>query len=174
MRLVTATFLLTAMIGLAQENPIAKAMEARWSTAKRNLIEAAKAMPEADYGFQLTSAQRSYGDWVTHTAGLFENSCTAMTGGGAPAMDHSKHGSVSKDAAVSMLESAAKTCDVAFAALTDAKLSTPVGPKSTMPVQPALGLLVNAASHYGNMVGYLRSKGIVPPSTARAAAAAKP
>jgi hypothetical protein len=31
-----------------------------------------------------------------------------------------------------------------------------------------LGFLTNMASHYGNMVGYLRAKGVTPPSTARA------
>jgi hypothetical protein len=31
-----------------------------------------------------------------------------------------------------------------------------------------LGFLTNMASHYGNMVGYLRAKGVTPPGTARA------
>jgi hypothetical protein len=38
---------------------------------------------------------------------------------------------------------------------------------SAAPVNAMVGLLTNMASHYGNMVGYLRAKGITPPSTAR-------
>ena len=42
-----------------------------------------------------------------------------------------------------------------------------VGGKPTYPVDAMMGLLTNMASHYGNMVGYLRAKNITPPSTAR-------
>ena len=35
-------------------------------------------------------------------------------------------------------------------------------------VQVMIGLVASLSEHYGNLVGYLRSKGIEPPSTTRA------
>ena len=85
-------------------------------------------------------------------------------------MDHAKHtGDKSKADLVAALKEAADSCDKSLKAMTDQKALTAIdiGGKPTYPVNALLGLLTNMASHYGNMVGYLRAKGITPPSTAR-------
>lgn len=162
------------MVLAAQETPtVINALMLRWATAKQNVIEAAKAMPASEYNFRLTPQQRTFGEWVSHTAMLFENSCSLMVGRSVPPMDHSKHASADKAALVQMLESSAQVCDESLRGLDDIKLLLPAGQSRVIPVNHALNVLMNASSHYGNMVGYLRMKGITPPSTARNAAPAK-
>ena len=61
-------------------------------------------------------------------------------------------------------------CDTALKQMNDkrALAESQSGERTTYPVQAMLGLLSSLNSHYGNLVGYLRTRGIVPPSTARA------
>jgi hypothetical protein len=60
-------------------------------------------------------------------------------------------------------------CDASLKDMTDRKALSEVmiGKRKTYPVQGMISLLVSGNEHYGNLVGYLRAKGIVPPSTAR-------
>jgi hypothetical protein len=53
--------------------------------------------------------------------------------------------------------------------MTDRKATTEItiGNRKLYPVTPMIGIVASLNEHYGNMVGYLRSKGIVPPSSAR-------
>lgn len=143
------------------QNPLMQAYLPRYNTMKQNLLEAAEAMPSDHYAFKLSPSQRAFGEWVDHTVLLMHSSCAQMRGSTAP-VDHSKHaGSLDKSQLVSALKEAAANCDTVLKEMTDtAALNGPVN--------PMLGLLTNLSSHYGNMVGYLRAKGVVPPSTARA------
>jgi phage gp46-like protein len=61
-------------------------------------------------------------------------------------------------------------CDAALVGMTDQKALTAVSVngKQVYPVQGMVSLVSSDNEHYGNMVGYLRSQGIVPPSIARA------
>jgi hypothetical protein len=132
---------------------------------KQNLIEAADVMPAEQYSFKLSPTQRAYGEWVGHTVMLMHSSCAAMKGGTPAAMDHSKHtGTEPKASLQDSLKAAAADCDSVLKGMTDAQALA--GGKAA-PVGPMLAVLTNMASHYGNMVGYLRSKGITPPSSAR-------
>ena len=49
-------------------------------------------------------------------------------------------------------------CDAALKEASDQKT----------PARPMISLVASLNEHYGNLVGYLRAKGVVPPSTARA------
>ena len=152
---------------LSAQNPIMSAYMPRYSTMKLNLIEAAKAMPADAYSFKLSPKQRAYGEWVDHTAMLMTNMCAAMEGKPAQRMQHDP--AASKEVRVEHLEKAAAGCDRVLTDWTDERVLMPVtvNGKPTHPIDPMINLLTNMASHYGNMVGYLRAKDIVPPSTAR-------
>jgi len=143
----------------------------RYNAMKQNLLEAAEVMPAEQYAFRLTPAQRSFGEWVDHTILLFHGSCAAIAGIPAPEMDHKKHsGDKPKAELVAVLKETAEGCDKALKNMTDksALTSVDIGGKPGYPVNAMIGLLTNMASHYGNMVGYLRVKNITPPSTVRA------
>jgi hypothetical protein len=159
MRPLTLTIVFAA--AAAAQNPFMQAYMPRYNTMKQNLIESARAMPEEHYSFKLTPEQRAFGDWIGHTIMLMHNSCAAIRGEKPAPMDHSKHGgSQPKAELVKALEEASANCDAALKDMPDATALTRAN--------PMLVLLTNMASHYGNMVGYMRSKNIVPPSTARA------
>ena len=154
------------------ENSFMQAFLPRYSTMKQNLIESAEAMPADKYSFKLTPTQRAFGDWIDHTVMLMHNSCAAVKGGAPAPMNHSAHaGDKGKDVLVKALKDAAAGCDAAFLGMTDTQALSPgaagAGGKPVIPVNAMVGLLTNMATHYGNMVGYLRAQNIVPPSTAR-------
>lgn len=150
--------------------PLIQAYMPRYNTMKQNLVEAADAMPAEHYAFKLTPGQRAFAEWVSHTIMLMHGSCSTIAGAPTPAIDHFQHaGDKPKAELVTSLKEATDSCDKAFKNITDQKALTAIdiGGKPTYPVNAMLGMLTNMASHYGNMVGYLRSKGITPPSTAR-------
>ncbi|MDX2149350.1 MAG: DinB family protein [Bryobacteraceae bacterium] len=157
------------MPALAQSGtPVMGAILPRYQTAKMNMVEAAQAMPEESYNYKLTPAQRSFGEWIEHNAGMNYSMCAQITG--KPASDAPKVTATSPKAElVKALESSFAFCDSAFQSMTDEKAVQPVtlGSRQYVPVNIMVALLTNWYGHYGNMVGYLRTKGITPPSTAR-------
>ncbi len=145
---------------LAQSNPLTQAVTTRYNSAKKNLVDAADAMPEADYGYQLTKEQRPFSGWIDHTAMGNYSFCSAIKGETAPAM---KHGASQKADLVSALKQSFEYCDAALKAIDDKTALTERDGK--FPVNAMIGLVASLNEHYGNLVGYLRSKGITPPSS---------
>ena len=158
-----------AAVACAQ-NPLVQAYQARYNAAKQNFIESAEAMPADAYSFKLTPAQRAFGEWIEHTIMLNHGMCSAMKGIATPPMDHSKHsaGKPKADLQAALKESF-DYCDSVVKELTDQKVlaEVEIGGKKSVPVASMFSHIANLYSHYGNIVGYMRSKGIVPPSTAR-------
>ncbi len=160
---------LTAATMFAQ-NPVTDAVTASYSRVKLNLIESAEAMPEEGYSFQLTPAQRPFGEWVEHTAMGNYTFCAGIQGI-APDMKKIQHGLTKKADLQQALVDSFAYCDAALKSTDDRKASTEVaiGERKLYPVTAMVGLVGSLNEHYGNMVGYLRSKGITPPSSARTA-----
>jgi hypothetical protein len=149
------------------QGPVMQAVTPLYETAKLNFVEAAAAMPEGDYSFKLSPAQRAYGDWVDHTAGMNFRLCSLMKGEGAPA---SAAGDKSKAALEKALQDSFSYCDATLKAMTDENATKEItaGSRKTTPLALMISQIAGLNEHYGNMVGYLRAKGITPPSTARA------
>jgi len=160
-----STLIVFAGLSLAQ-GPVMQAVIPQYEAVKQNFVEAAEAMPEAEYGFKLSPAQRPYAEWVSHTAGMNARMCAQMKG--AQAAPPST-GDNSKAALVKALKDSFQYCDATLREMTDEAALKTVG-SGARPVTP-LGIMISQiaqlSSHYGNMVGYLRAKGVVPPSTAR-------
>jgi DinB family len=155
---------------LAQsQNPLTDAVMARYKIFRQNLIESAEAMPEDAYSFRLTPAQRPFGEWIGHTAMGNYNYCAVIKGQSADM--HAMHGLEGKTALSKALAQSFEFCDSALKDMDDRKALTEVtvGDKKVYPVQGMIGLVSSGNEHYGNIVGYMRSKGITPPSSARAA-----
>ncbi len=159
-----AVMILFAASASAQ-GPLMQSVNARYATVKQNLLETAEVMPEKDYGFKLTPAQRSFGEWIEHTSGLLYSSCSAVKGQTAPKSAPAE----TKDAIVQKFKAAFEYCDATLKDTTDQKALSEmtVNGKTTYPVNALIGLIGGLNEHYGNLVGYMRSKGITPPSTAR-------
>lgn len=143
-------------------------------TIRRNLIESAEAMPAADYSFKPTPQIRSFAELLGHVA--FGNFfiCSMAKGEPMPVMVNFERTVTDKPGVLKALGDALTYCDGVFKETTDANANQSVkvsGPGGQSQSTRALVLMYNTThnnEHYGNVVLYLRLKGIVPPSTARA------
>jgi uncharacterized damage-inducible protein DinB len=131
------------------------------------LVKAAQQVSEADYSFKPTADVRSFGELIGHTANANFMFCAAVLGEESPnTMDYEK--ATSKAEIVQGIEAAFAYCDKAYA-IEDAKAMEEItffGRKGTR-----LWVLnfnaMHDAEHYGNVVTYMRLKGMVPPSSQR-------
>lgn len=150
----------------AAQGPVIQAVLPQYESAKLNFREAAEFMPEADYGYKLSPAQRPFGDWVEHTMGMNLRLCGGMKGEPPPAANP---GDKSKAALLNGLKESFDYCDAVWRTMTDelALREVQAGTRKVTPLSLMVTQVVQLNEHYGNMVGYLRTKGIVPPTTAR-------
>lgn len=142
----------------------------------RNLADAAEAMPADEYSFRPTPEVRTFAQMVGHLANANFFFCSQIAGEKSPATSADYKQISDKAALVKALKDSLDYCDQVYAATTDATFTLPVqianvgGQGSTKTVRGAM-LMYNTAhndEHYGNLVVYMRLKGHVPPSTARA------
>ncbi len=147
-------------------NPFTGMVNSSWNTLKKNLSASAAKMSEADYAFKPTPEVRSFGQIIGHLANDHYLICSGAKGEKNPSeTDYEK--TTSKAALVDALDKSIAYCDSVFATMTDATGAQAVelfGQKFLR-----LGALqVNVAhssEHYGNLVTYMRLKGVVPPSS---------
>ena len=127
---------------------------------------AAEKMPEEEYGFKPDPASRSFGQILGHVADANYLFCSAVLGENNPSPGIEKT-KTSKADLRAALRDAFAYCGRAYDALNDAGATELV--KAFGGERNKLGVLWFNASHnlehYGNLVVYMRTKGIVPPSS---------
>jgi hypothetical protein len=168
-RAIVFALLCAAPVCLAQAT-FTKALTANYERYKTFLNDTAQAMPEADYDYKLSPAQRPFGEWIEHTALLNYNNCANIKGVPPPPETKTVMGLTGKAAISKALAESFAYCDAALKDLDDAKAvqELTIGERKTVPAQVLVGLVASLNEHYGNLVGYLRTKGLTPPSTLRA------
>ena len=147
-----------------------------WDNIKRNVSEAAEKMPEANYSFKPTAEVRSFGELVGHVAESEYGLCLGLKGERPPFERGSIEKKTAKADLVKALQDAIAVCDTVYGAATDESVvkMTKVGPNEIAPINHLWYNISHTNEHYGNMVTYMRLKGLVPPSTERAQAPRKP
>jgi uncharacterized damage-inducible protein DinB len=130
-------------------------------------IEAAAAkMPEEQYAFKPDPASRSFGQILGHIADTNYLFCSIVLGEANPAPGIEKTKTTKSDLKAALHE-AFTYCNRAYDTLTDAAANETV--KAFGQERNKLGSLWFNASHnlehYGNLVVYMRIKGLVPPSS---------
>lgn len=173
MRILAIAFALgaaTCAMAQQQQSVWVKAITANYERYKLFLNDTAQVMPEADYGFKLTPAQRPFGEWIEHTAMLNYSFCANIKGVPPPPETKTVMGLEGKTAIAKALADSFAYCDAAFQGMDDEKAVKEViiGERKIVPANVMVSLIASLNEHYGNLVGYMRTKGIVPPSTARA------
>lgn len=170
-RLRFGVLLFAAALPVCAQNPVTDAVKAAYGRVRLNFVETAEVVPESGYAFKLTPVQRNFGEWIGHTALTAYSSCSAMKGEAAPPAAKSLHDLTKKDDLTRALRESFEYCDAAMKSMDDKKASTEIsiGDRKLYPITPMVGLVGALNEHYGNLVGYMRSQGIVPPSTARTA-----
>jgi uncharacterized damage-inducible protein DinB len=160
-------------VGAALTPSTATSVNNMHMTIRRDLIEAAEAMPAADYAFKPTPQIRSFAELVGHVASANNYFCSMAKGEPPPSSVNFERTVTDKAELVKALGSALSYCDAVYKETTDANANQPVkiaGPGGSGQSTRALVLMFNTThnnEHYGNVILYLRLKNIVPPSTAR-------
>lgn len=169
------TFSLAALPVLAQTagttpstpaNPMSAGTKFIYSQTKSDVLKSAEEMPEENYSFKPVDTVRSFGQLVAHVADAQYEFCSAVLGDGKqpPGIEKSK---TSKADIIAALKEAFSYCDQAYNGLTDAQAATVVKFFGHNAAKITI-LDFNSAhnmEHYGNIVTYLRIKGLVPPSS---------
>ena len=155
----------------AAANPLSDALRSQWKSVKTYYLKSAEEMPDENYGFKPVETVRSFGEIIAHVAGANYLICSAAKGEKAP---HGENefvtSATTRDAIIKAAQDSVAYCDAAFAAATDKALSTmvasPFGGNGRMPLGAVLvDNIGHVNEHYGNLVTYLRLKGLVPPSS---------
>ncbi len=132
------------------------------------VMRAAEKMSEDNYSFKATPEVRSFGQLVGHIADANNNFCAASLGEQNPSPGIEK-GKTTKADLTAALKAAIAYCDKAYNTLTEANASDAM--KFRTSERSRLSLLmfntIHMNEHYGNIVTYMRLKGIVPPSSER-------
>src|SRR5579871_6791042 len=139
-----------------------------YRSVRSNLLQSANVMPEASYSFRPTPDVRSFAELVGHVTNTQYSFCAPVIGGKPPELTNFEL-EKSKPVLVQALQDALSYCDAAYDSATDATLGDPVSFQGLMTTKLHM-LTYNIAhdnEHYGNIVTYLRLKGLVPPSTAK-------
>jgi uncharacterized damage-inducible protein DinB len=136
-----------------------------WMMAHGYVLRAAEQVPESLYSFKPTPEVRSLGAILGHIADAERMLCIGATGGGITPnpVNEKKTG---KAEIVQALKDAAASCAAAYAQ-PDAATTAPVD-FFGMKVNRMFTLQFNGAhtmEHYGNIVTYMRMKGLTPPSS---------
>jgi uncharacterized damage-inducible protein DinB len=148
-------------------DPTVASAKGTFDLAKGNILKAAAQVPDDMYAFKPTPDVRSMGALFAHIADANFMICGAASGE-KPTMSGIEKEKTEKKDLVAALEASFKFCESAFAGMTGARANETV--KFFLPgTHTRLGILAfNTAhdfEHYGNVVTYMRLKGLVPPSS---------
>ncbi len=151
-------------------NPITVSEKGLYSFLSSSVVRAAAKMPEENYSFKPTPDVRSFGQLVGHVADANYNFCSQAAGDANPNKGSIEKTKTSKADLVAALKDAVAYCGKSFDGMTDAKGSEMMQLFSFHLAKLTI-LSLNTAhtnEHYGNMVTYMRLKGIVPPTSENA------
>ena len=149
--------------------PAAKAVATQrqlWMDVTRSIQRAAEQMPEADYAFRPVESVRTFGQLIGHIAGAQNHMCGTALGESLGGEDDVEKSATSKAALVEALKASTAICERAYAQ-SDAQAAgavTMYGRDRTRLYAIGMNTLHNG-EHYGNIVTYMRMKGMVPPSS---------
>jgi uncharacterized damage-inducible protein DinB len=146
-------------------------LQGQYATLKRNIAGSVDKMPAEHFAFKPVPEVMSYAEMLTHIVEAQYGYCSTVKGAANPGA--SPNFKVTDKAAVGQLvKDSFAYCDDAFAALTNEN-ALEMLTRGSAPNQRQLArvnqltqLIVHGNEHYGNLVTYMRMKGIVPPSSA--------
>ena len=170
MRIVLlATVPLLLASGAAAQNGATKGIQGVYNIAKDYVLRSAEQVPEDKYSYKPVATVRSFGAILAHLAD--SNNAFCATAGGKPTAEGSSiEASTTKRAdIIAKLKESYAACDAVYNATTDAGLLK-MYPMFGQQMSVSAILTLNAAhnyEHYGNLVTYMRSLGMVPPSSQR-------
>jgi uncharacterized damage-inducible protein DinB len=163
--LIFAAALACSVALLADDNPLSAEARINFSTIKDYVIRAAEKMPAEDYAFKPTPDIRSFGQLIGHIADDQYTFCGVVKNEKRPT-DFEKN-PPPKAEMVAALKAAFAYSESAYSLLMDSWANEQI--RFLGRQRPKLNVLTfnteHAWEHYGNIVVYMRLKGLVPPSS---------
>jgi uncharacterized damage-inducible protein DinB len=137
-----------------------------FGVASTYITKSAEKMPEEHYAYRPTPEVRSYAQLLGHIADAQYTICSMALGEKQPVNDIEKTKTSKADLSKALTDSFAY-CTKAHDTLSGAKGAEIID--GIRGKHPRVGVLyfntMHTFEHYGNVITYLRMKGIVPPST---------
>jgi uncharacterized damage-inducible protein DinB len=169
--LTTILLCLLALPAFSQEkqlppNPFSTMNKRGYERTKGILLRSAEKMPEENYSFKPVDSVRSYGQIIGHLADAQYLFCTTVSGEKNPGLNIEKTKTAKADLIAALKEGFAY-CDKVYDSMSDTSALEMVkffgndAPKYAV-LQINVG---HNMEHYGNLVTYMRMKGIVPPTS---------
>ena len=168
MKYVCAVLLIVLAAGAAdlkaQAHPISADAKSSYESIKNILLKSVDKMPVENFSFRTTPQVRTYGEMIAHIADAQFTLC-GLAKGEQKKVDTA--GKSSKADVSALLKQSFDYCDPVYDSITDQEGAKTV--KMFGRDQTKIGVLFFNVAHdnemYGQMVAYLRIKGIVPPSS---------
>jgi uncharacterized damage-inducible protein DinB len=175
--LVAAVFALPAIAQNAKKDPPKpadppnKVLLDSWNDIGRKLIAMADDFPEDKYDFKPTPAQRTFAEQLLHASGANYFFINAVTGDKSVNPEDAMKRDHYKDKAeiVAFVKKAFADGAATIQAKGDKGLSAlvvdPFGNQQIQFRDLAYGFIEHSGEHYGQLVGYYRLSGLVPPES---------
>lgn len=155
----------TLVLGsVSAQNNLVTTTQRYFNSVRRNLEASADVMPADKYSYRLSDGQMTFGEWLIHSAQRNYADCAVLKSETAQTVPALK----TKDEVTKALKDSFAYCASAVENADQAKILA--SPQMT---NAFLHITIHNNEIYGNIVGYLRSSGIVPPSTAARGAQTK-
>jgi uncharacterized damage-inducible protein DinB len=147
-------------------NPFTSTLKGSYDRVKEYVTKSAEQMPEANYAFKPIPEVRSFGQLIAHVADANNMMCGAVAGEKPAGESVEKTKTTKADLQKALADSYAY-CDKVYAGMTDtAGMQTIAffgGQQTKLTVLSFVGN--HGFEHYGNIITYMRIKGLVPPSS---------
>ena len=162
-------FVLFAAVASAQDtpaNPLTLVSKNIYGIAKKDILGSVDKVPDEMWSFQPTKDVRTFAQLFAHVADAQYEFCGVAAEGKSVSKDIEKT-KKTKAEILPALKDAFAYCDATYAKMTDANAAEMVS-FFNMRITKLGAMDFNIAhtmEHYGNLVTYMRLKGIVPPSS---------
>lgn len=166
---LTSTMVLLAVALAAQTNSksaLIGTSQGMYGIAKNDIMRSAEKIPENLWSFQPTPEVRTIGQLFAHVADGQYEFCGVASEGKVVAQGVEKTAKT-KAEIMAALKEAFAYCDAAYTKMTDASAVELVGlfGRQLTRIGAMDFNIAHTMEHYGNLVTYMRIKGIVPPSS---------
>jgi hypothetical protein len=156
-----------------QAQPVSGAIRSEWDLAKKKITDSTTIAEatQAIFDFRPVDTVRTFGQIVAHVAGSNYEYCAAAKGEKAPHAEAAFDKLTAKADIMKAWDGSVAYCDPVYKALTDRSAAETVDMPYNQGKSARASALISSAGHldehYGNLVTYMRIKGIVPPSSRR-------
>lgn len=143
---------------------------------RQNLATAVEQWHEGWLDWRPSPEVRTFREMVGHILDTNNMACSSLEGEPVAPGNTLERANLSKAELVAAVKKSFDDCAAVFAKLTDADFGKVLkwGPQEAPAARMALLVPYHTALHYGNLITYMRLRGVIPPETARAGQKAEP